>query len=64
LAAEGGVAVAMDNFQCVDLGGMLMPDFVDCAAVTVAENLELLEFRGGDGGVGGGGCTGSGGGGR
>uniref|UniRef100_A0A0A0LT59 Uncharacterized protein n=1 Tax=Cucumis sativus TaxID=3659 RepID=A0A0A0LT59_CUCSA len=50
LATNGGVAVAVDDLECVSSGGAFMTDFVDGAAVTVTEDLELVEVGGGDGG--------------
>lgn len=61
LAAEGGVAVAVNYFQGIDCGGVLVADFVDCAAVSVAENLKFIEVCGGNGCGGGGGVVGCGG---
>lgn len=58
LAADGGVGVAVHDFQGVDRGCVLVADFMDCAAVAVAEDLELLEVGCGDGGGGGCGCGG------
>lgn len=61
LATNGGIAVAVDDLESVSSGGAFVTDFVDGAAVAVAEDLELFEVGGGDGG-GGGGSGGSGGG--
>ena len=49
LAANGGIAVAVDDLESVDVGGALVADFVDCAAVAVPEDLEFFEVGGGDG---------------
>lgn len=55
LAAEDGVGIAVDEFEGVNFGGAFVADFVDGAAVAVAEDLKLFEVVGGDVGGGGGG---------
>ncbi|KAF7822174.1 hypothetical protein G2W53_027629 [Senna tora] len=45
LAADDRVGVAVDDLEGVDGGGALVADLVDGAAVAVAEDLELLEYR-------------------
>nr|GMD60426.1 hypothetical protein Csa_1G042985 [Ipomoea batatas] len=56
LAADGGVTVAVDDFEGVDRRSSLVAHFVNCAAVAVAEDVELLEIRHGERGGRGCGC--------
>lgn len=44
LPAYGRIVVAVDDFEGVDLGGSFMLYFVDCAAVSVAEDLKSFEI--------------------
>lgn len=46
LAADGRIVVAVDGFEGVDLGCAFVLHFVDCAAVSVAEDLEFFEIAG------------------
>lgn len=63
LTADGGVGVAVDEFESVSGGSALVAYLVDGAAVTVAEDLECVEIGGGDSGGGRVVCEGGGGGG-
>lgn len=44
LAADGGVAVGLDDFEGVEGAGAAVADLVDGAAVAVAEDLKLLQI--------------------
>ena len=48
-AARGGVGPGVDDLERVNRGGALVADLVDGAAVSVAENFELLDVAGGYG---------------